>query len=105
MHYNSSGGSEPCLEGRNSGEFVALPDLDVGAGLQQVFLHVVHEVVQELNLLFEVGRVDCQSKVVLLSVVVDVVNVAGKKEAAGELDGLDPNPTDFDCVKISRFPI
>ena len=80
VHHHRSGSSEPGLERRNPGEFVALPDLDVGAGFQQVLLHVVHEIMKQLHLFLEVGGEDGQGEVVLLALVVDVVNVPRKKK-------------------------
>ncbi len=78
MHDYCSRGSEPGLEGRNSWQLVTFSDLDIGSGLQQVLLHVVHEVIEQLHFLLQVGWVVSQCVVVLLAVVVDVVNVAEK---------------------------
>jgi hypothetical protein len=80
VHDDSPGGPEPSLERRNPGKFVSLFDLDVCAGLEEMLLHVVHEVVQQLHLLLKVARVGGQVEVVLASLVVNVVDVAEKKQ-------------------------
>jgi hypothetical protein len=52
--------------------------LDVGPGLEQMFLHVVHEVIEKLDLLIQVGRVNVQSVVVLTAFIIDVMDIAEK---------------------------
>ena len=49
--------------------------MDVGAGFQEMFFHVIHEVVEQLHLLLEVVGKVFQSEVVLNAFVIDVVNV------------------------------
>ena len=56
VHHHGPASSEPGLEGGNTGELVLLPDLHVGPGLEEVLLHVVPEVVQQLPLLLHGGR-------------------------------------------------
>lgn len=60
-----------------------------------MLLHVVHEVIEQLHFLIQVGWVVGQCVVVLLAVVVDVVNVAEKK-IKGYLTKC------FNCVKKLR---
>ena len=55
VHHHSSAGPEPGLQGGDPGQLILLPHLHVGARLQQVLLHVVPEVVQELHLLLDCG--------------------------------------------------
>ena len=51
VHHHGPAGPEPGLEGGDTRQLVLLPHLHVGPGLQQVLLHVVPEVVQQLHLL------------------------------------------------------
>ena len=78
VHDDSPGGPEPSLERRNPGKFVSLFDLDVCAGLEEMLLHVVHEVIEKLDLLIQVGRVNVQSVVVLTAFIIDVMDIAEK---------------------------
>ena len=55
VHHYSSAGSEPGLECGDTRQLVLLPHLHVSPGLEQVLLHVVPEVVQELHLLLDCG--------------------------------------------------
>ena len=49
--------------------------LNVGSCFEQMLLHVVHEVVEKLDLLFQGRRVLPRRVVVFAALVVDVVNV------------------------------
>ena len=80
MHDNSSGRPEPSLEWRDSRQFVAFFDLNVGSSLQQVLLHIVHEVVEEFHLFLQHWRVLVQRVVVLRAFEVDVMDVAENEE-------------------------
>ena len=80
MHDNSSGRPEPSLERRDSRQFVAFFDLNVGSSLQQVLLHIVHEVVEEFHLFLQHWRVLVQRVVVLRAFKVDVMDVAENEE-------------------------
>ena len=57
------------------GSAAANPHLNVGTGFEQMLPHVVHEVVQQLDLLLKRRRVLSGRVVVLATFVVDVVNV------------------------------
>ena len=75
MHDDCARRPEPGFEGGDTRQLVPLADLHVGAGLQQVLLHVVHEVVEQLDLLLD-GRGELGHAVVVLgALVVDVVDV------------------------------
>ena len=67
VHHHSSAGPEPGLQGGDPGQLVLLPHLHVGARLQQVLLHVVPEVVQQLHLLLHSLGVLVDSVVMLKS--------------------------------------
>ncbi len=84
-HDNSPRSPEPALEEGNSGKFVALADLHVCPGLQQVLLHVVLEVVQELHFFLDGGRVLFVGVVVLSALVINVMDVAIKEEIGNKL--------------------
>ena len=51
VHHHGPAGPEPGLQGGDTRQLVLLPHLHVGARLQEVLLHVVPEVVQQLHLL------------------------------------------------------
>ena len=67
VHHHSSAGPEPGLQGGDPGQLVLLPHLHVGARLQQMLLHVVPEVVQQLHLLLHSLGVLVDSVVMLKS--------------------------------------
>ena len=75
VHDNSARRPEPGLERGDTRELVSLAHLHVGSGLEQVLLHVVHEVVEQLDFLLDGRRELLHAVVVLLALVVDVVNV------------------------------
>ncbi len=79
MHDHGPGGPEPGLERGDPGELVSLPRLHVGTGLKQVLLHVIPEVVEQLDLLLQRVGVLAQGVVVLVALEVDVVDVTVKK--------------------------
>ena len=82
MHDDRPGRPEPRLERGDPGQLVALLGGHVRAGLEQVLLHVVAEVVEQLDLFLQ-GRRELRKRVVVLvALEVDVVNIPEKKMAS-----------------------
>ena len=79
LHDDGPGRPEPGLERGDPGELVAFSDLDVGAGLEEVLLHVVAEVVQELDLLLQGRGEVVQGVVVLVALEIDEVDIPVKR--------------------------
>ncbi len=85
VHDDSPGCPEPSLERRNSGELVALAHFHVRSSLQQVFLHVVPEVLQQLHLLLQLRGILFHCVVMFIPFKVDVMNIAEERDD-GESD-------------------
>lgn len=79
MHDDCTLRAEPSVQMRNARDAVALRDGGIGTGLDQMLRHVTLEVGQQLHFLFEFRRIRVDCDVSLLSLLVDEVDVAGKK--------------------------
>jgi hypothetical protein len=79
MQHNGRLGAEPGVQTGQPGQFVALPDGNVGARLDQVLVHVRAEVLEQCDLLFQRRRVLLRCVIVLHVVAFRVLELAKRK--------------------------
>ena len=75
MHNNCSGSPEPSFKCGDTRQFISFSNFHVGTGLEQMLLHVIHEIIQQLDLFLNTRWELVQIVVVFLTFVIDVVNV------------------------------